>query len=91
MLFRSPDHVDLSRYKRFLRGYDSVPGCVLSRAELQAIPWLMIEALIAESVIPIANTGSFARIDGVGFLRMVERKAKWIQEQAQDLAMVLEN
>lgn len=85
-----PDHVDIARYKRFLRGYDSVPGCVLSRAELQAIPWLMIEALIAESVIPIANTGSFARIDGIGFLRMVERKVKWLQEQAQDLATVLE-
>ncbi len=86
-----PDHIDESRFKRFLRGYDAVPGCVLSRAELRAIPWLMIEALIAESAIPIAATGSFARLDGLGFLLMVERKVRWLSEQAPKLAEVMES
>lgn len=84
-----PDYIDESRFKRFLRGYDSVPDCLLSKAELRAVPWLMIEALIAESVIPIAATGSFARIEGMGFLTMVERKVRWLQDHAEHLANVV--
>jgi homoserine kinase type II len=85
-----PDYIDESRFKRFLRGYEQVPNTVLSRAELRAIPWLMIEALVAESIIPVANTGSFARMDGVGFLSMVERKVRWLQDRSEHLANVLE-
>jgi homoserine kinase type II len=84
-----PDYIDEARFKRFLRGYDSVPGCMLSKAEIRTIPWLMIEALIAESAIPIAATGSFARLEGCGFLLMVERKVRWLQEHAEHLATVL--
>jgi len=80
-----PDYIDESRFKRFLRGYDSVPDQVLSRAEVQCVPWLMIEALIAESVIPIAATGSFARLEGMGFLKMVERKVRWLQANCDKL------
>jgi len=86
-----PNHIDASRFKNFLRGYDSVPNNMLARAELRTIPWLMIEALIAESVIPIAATGSFARMDGVGFLMMVERKVSWIQEQAEHMGRIFED
>lgn len=85
-----PDYIDESRFKRFLRGYDAVPNCVLSRAELRTVPWLMIEALIAESIIPIAATGSFARLSGVGFLFMVERKVRWLQANADKLAAILD-
>ena len=85
-----PDYIDVSRFKRFLRGYDSVPECVLSRAELRTISWLMTEALISETVIPIATTGSFAKMDGVGFLNMVERKVKWLQQHADDLVKVMD-
>jgi Ser/Thr protein kinase RdoA (MazF antagonist) len=81
-----PDYIDLSRFKRFLRGYDSVPGCILTKAELRAVPWLMVEALIAESVIPIAMTGSFARLDGIGFLLMIERKLRWLQQHTAELS-----
>ena len=83
-----PDYIDESRFKRFLRAYDSVN--VLSRAELRTVPWLMLEALIAESVIPVAATGSFARMEGIGFLLMVERKVKWLQAHADQLGKVLE-
>lgn len=89
-----PDYIDESRFKRFLRGYDGIyhntPQNMLSRAELRAIPWLMIEALIAESVIPIAATGSFARLEGVGFLHMVERKVRWLQANQERLATAIE-
>src|SRR5207237_1184385 len=54
---RWPVGLDEGRYKRFLRGYETVPGSVISIAELEALPWLMIEALIVEAVVPIAATG----------------------------------
>jgi Ser/Thr protein kinase RdoA (MazF antagonist) len=85
-----PEFNDDARYKQFLSAYDQVPGCTISSAELRTIPWLMIEALIAESVVPIATTGSFARMEGIGFLLMVERKVRWLAEQAEHLSQVLE-
>ena len=86
-----PDFLDEARFKRFLKAYDDEPGCTISSAELRTIPWLMIEALIAESVIPIATTGSFARMEGMGFLLMVERKVQWLQQHAENLAQALGN
>ncbi|MDP7348654.1 MAG: hypothetical protein QF735_10495, partial [Phycisphaeraceae bacterium] len=82
-----PEYLDESRFKRFLRGYDAVN--VLSKAELRTLPSLMIEALIAESVIPIAATGSFARMEGVGFLLMIERKVRWILQHTKHLIGIL--
>ena len=76
-----PAQLDESRYKRFCRGYDSVEGCILSTAELQAMPWLMIEALIVEAVAPIAATGMFAGYPGDDFLRMVRRKVEWMAKE----------
>jgi homoserine kinase type II len=73
-----PDYLDESRFKRFLRGYDEV--MLLSQAEIRTIPLLMIEALIAEAVFPIAATGSFGKVDGMPFLQMVQRKIVWIQK-----------
>lgn len=75
-----PDHVDVPRFQAFLRGYDEVD--IISEAEIAVIPHLMIEALVAESVLPIAATGSFGRIEGYGFLQMIERKVRWIQQHS---------
>ena len=78
-----PDYIDESRFRRFLRGYDQV--MLLSEAELRTIPWLMVEALIAEAVFPIAATGSFGRMEGLAFLQMVQRKIHWMQKSADRL------
>ena len=86
-----PDYLDESRFKRFLRSYDQIPECVISRAELKTVPWLMMEALIAESVIPIAATGSFARMGGTDFLSMVARKVRWIHDNANQLIHLIED
>jgi len=86
-----PDGIDLSRFKRFLMGYDSVPEAVLTQAELKVIPWLMIQALIAESVIPIAKTGMFGRMPGPVFLEMVRRKCVWLLEQSNKLVSMLDD
>jgi hypothetical protein len=81
-----PAGLDEGRFKRFFRGYETVKDCVISTAELEAAPWLMIEALIVEAAIPIAATGSFAGLSGLGFLRMVDAKAAWLQQQAERLS-----
>jgi homoserine kinase type II len=83
-----PEYPDESRFKRFLRGYDEV--MLLSQAEIATIPHLMIEALIAEAVFPIAATGQFGRMDGVAFLQMVGRKVKWLQKNAKMLIELAE-
>lgn len=80
-----PVELDTKRLAAFLGAYDAVEGCILSRAECRALPWLMIEALITEATLPIAATGRFGQIEGSTFLRMVERKATWIAEAAPEL------
>lgn len=86
-LERWPEHVDESRFKRFMRGYDKVT--LLSQVELQAAPWLMVEALIAEAVFPIAATGTFSRFEGSRFLAMVQRKTRWLSQHASKLAALV--
>jgi hypothetical protein len=61
---------------------------LLSEAEIKTIPWLMIEALIAEAVFPIAATGSFGRMEGLSFLNMVQRKIHWMQRSADKLVEI---
>ncbi len=82
-----PDYVDESRFKRFIRGYDDLN--LISDAEVQVMPHLMIEALIAESVLPIAISGSFGRIEGGPFLQMVQRKTAWLARSSQRLIDLL--
>ena len=84
-----PDAIDEGRFKRFCRGYETVKNSVISLAELAALPWLMIEALIVEGAVPIAATGSFAGLSGAGFLRMVDSKTRWIQEHASRLTALI--
>ncbi len=84
-----PAEPDESRFKRFLRGYDSMAQTVVSTAELEAVPWLMIEAMIAEAAVPIAATGRFGRIDARGFLRMVLRKVRWLHGNRDRMARLV--
>ncbi|MCC6238736.1 MAG: phosphotransferase [Phycisphaerales bacterium] len=83
-----PEYIDESRFKRFLRGYDGV--MLLSQAEVRTLPWLMIEALIAEAVFPIAATGNFGRLAGQAFLLMVQRKVHWLQRTSDHLIELAE-
>lgn len=71
-----PAYFDETRMRRFLIGYRAARD--LSSDEVRAIPWLMVESLIAESVVPIALTGSFGPLPGFGVLQMVRRKTRWL-------------
>lgn len=83
-----PDYLDASRFKRFMRGYDSVS--MVSRQEMKAMPYLMCEAMIAEAVLPIAATGSFGRFEGFGFLQMIENKVRWLLSHTDELYALAE-
>ncbi len=75
-----PDQLDVRRAQAFLSGYR--PDLRWSDDELEIIVSLMIEALIAETVTPIAVTGRFADIQGYRFLKMIRRKIQWLQDKA---------
>lgn len=81
-----PEGLAAERIRAFVRGYDQGADQKLEQAEYEALPWLIIEALIAESVVPIAATGSFAKIPGRPFLSMIEQKVRWIHPRARKLA-----
>ncbi len=67
---------DVLRSRRFLRGCDEID--ILTKAELKAIPFLMQEVLVAQAIPPILRTGTFAGLDAIGFLQVMLRKARWI-------------
>ena len=75
-----PEYFDQTRMKRFYMGY--AHRILLSGAERRSISGLMIESLIAEGVVPVAATGSLEQIPGLGVMRMVRKKVRWIEENA---------
>lgn len=81
-----PPAADEMRLRRFLLGYDDVRA--LRPEEFRVLPSLMIEALIAEAVMPIAATGSFGRLEGYRFLQMIRRKAEWLQQNGEQAVAV---
>lgn len=77
-----PAEMDTARIAALLAGYDEGTRRPAAKGERQALGWLMIEALIVEAIVPIAATGSFARIPGSSFMRMVQRKVQWLLQHA---------
>lgn len=73
-----PAELDAERFRHFYRGYQTQFKTDLE--QLRCITALMVEALIAEAVAPIAATGSFGRIEGFRFLQMITRKVKWLEQ-----------
>lgn len=78
-----PEFCDETRLRRFLVGY--LRRGTLPREQRVVIPSLMIEALIAEAVLPIAVTGSFGRLPGFGMLQMVGRKVRWLLKEKENI------
>ncbi|HEY3245386.1 MAG TPA: phosphotransferase [Phycisphaerae bacterium] len=82
-----PAQLDEPRLTAFVAGYERRGA--LTETELRSLPHLMIEALIAESVVPIAATGVFGRFKGFGFMQMVQRKVAWLQQHGARLVHIL--
>jgi Ser/Thr protein kinase RdoA (MazF antagonist) len=84
-----PAELDEERARRFLLGYEQ--ECPATPEQMRVLPALMIEALIAEAVAPIAATGSFGRLEGFRFLQMICRKVRWLEQNGHRLAGVLQS
>jgi len=78
-----PDAFDEPRLSQFLTGYRE--AAKLSQRKLHSLVDLMIEAMIAEAVLPVAATGYFGYHSGVDFLQMILRKTKWLRHHRKPL------
>lgn len=83
-----PPELDEDRFYRFIYGYDQAND--IDEQQLRVLPWLMIEALIAEAVMPIAATGSFGRLEGFRFMLMILHKVRWLQQNGERLIAAFE-
>ncbi|MEM7227856.1 MAG: phosphotransferase [Planctomycetota bacterium] len=91
---RDPDNwpigLELPLLRSFWAGYDDMCGAKVDGSVRAAIPWLIIEALIVESVLPISTTGSFGRIPGSAFLRIIDDQVEWVLAHADAINAGLE-
>ncbi len=85
-----PDSFRGHTIRSMVQGYNAFTVSPLLPSELSIIPPLMKEALIVESVFHVHRTGSFGNIPGSDFLRMVERKLRWIDDKAERIIEVLQ-
>ncbi|MBC8523726.1 phosphotransferase [PVC group bacterium] len=73
-----------------IQTYDQFSQVPLFASERTMVPHLMVEALVVESVIPIWKTGSFGQVKGSAFLRLVERKLKWLEPRMHRVTDVIQ-
>jgi Ser/Thr protein kinase RdoA (MazF antagonist) len=79
-----PDYFDKDKLVEFLNGYCRVTK--LDENKTDSLLDLMIETMIAEAVLPVVATGFFGNLSGLGFLKMIIRKAKWLNKTRDQLA-----
>ncbi len=68
---QNTDEIDLTRFQALCGGYHLHAGQPLRSGELQALPWLMVEALVTEAAVTVAATGKFGPLGGAEMLRLV--------------------
>ena len=73
-----PEYLDEKKLAKFVAGYCEI--LPLDEDMANALPDLMIEAMVAEPVLPIAATGFFGYLSGGDFLKMIHRKCNWIDQ-----------
>jgi Ser/Thr protein kinase RdoA (MazF antagonist) len=66
-------------------GYDAGTFEVLEDHERAMIPWLMIEALIVEGIVPLAMQGRFGHVPAPIFLQHMQRTSRWIRNNADEI------
>jgi Ser/Thr protein kinase RdoA (MazF antagonist) len=84
-----PDYLDQAKLVQVLEGYREVVE--LDNNKLDSLLDLMVETMIAEAVLPIAATGFFGNLTGLDFLKMILRKARWIDAKRQTLTAAIES
>ena len=82
-----PDYFDQDKLVQFLNGYRGVNN--LDKNKLDSLLDLMIETMIAEAVLPIVATGFFGHLSGTDFLKMILRKANWLNKNHKKLTQAI--
>jgi Ser/Thr protein kinase RdoA (MazF antagonist) len=82
-----PDYLDQAKLVQFLNGYREV--IELDENKLNSLLDLMIETMIAEAILPVAATGFFGNLSGLDFLKMIQRKAEWLDENRDKLTQAI--
>jgi Ser/Thr protein kinase RdoA (MazF antagonist) len=82
-----PDYLDQAKLVQFLNGYRKV--IELDENQLNSLLDLMIETMIAEAILPVAATGFFGNLSGLDFLRMIQRKTEWLDENRDKLTQAI--
>lgn len=80
-----PHTLSARRLRAFIQGWELGVGKAMP-AEKEITPWLMIEAAIAESIVPVAETGRFSTVAGFPFLSMVLEKVRWIRSRSKAIS-----
>ncbi|MCJ7729170.1 MAG: phosphotransferase [Sedimentisphaerales bacterium] len=92
-----PDYLDQAKLTQFLNGYLRLGTPYgeqvirLDKTMLNSLLDLMIETMIAEAVLPIAETGFFGNLTGLDFLKMIRRKAEWIDKNRDKLTEAMQS
>jgi Ser/Thr protein kinase RdoA (MazF antagonist) len=83
-----PDYLDQAKLVQFLNGYREI--IELDENKLGSLVSLMIETIIAEAVLPVAATGFFGNLGGLDFLKMIRRKAEWMNKNRTKLTEAIQ-
>ncbi|MCH2147865.1 MAG: phosphotransferase [Phycisphaerales bacterium] len=70
-------------------GYDSGTFEPLEYEERAMTPWLMIQAMIVEGVVPVAMRGRFGSVPGSVFIEHLRSASSWIEDNATDVLEAL--
>jgi Ser/Thr protein kinase RdoA (MazF antagonist) len=85
-----PDSFRGHTIQSLVQSYDQFTKLPLMASERSIIPALMVEALTVECFLPILKSGTFGRIRGSSFLRMAERKLRWLEPREQRVIDVIQ-
>ncbi len=77
--------INAEAFRAFYAGYRSVERGRILDEELAVIPWLMIEAMVVETVAPIAATGRFGKLGAAQALAMTAQAIDWVGAEAERL------
>lgn len=76
-------------FRRKARPAPAPTAALIDPAQLSCVPSLMVEALIAEAITPIALTGHFGSVCPASIIAMAARKAAWLDASADQLLNLL--
>ena len=85
-----PESPNLDAVCAMRRGYDSGTFEPLEYEERAMTPWLMIQAMIVEGVVPVAMRGRFGSVSGSVFIEHLRRASSWIEDNATDVIEALD-